>query len=118
MGFQEFLGFIGGAHPYWLGRNARIFQNGKPYDATGKHTTDLFADNAIEFIKSIKPAQLDGSEDKDITLKFGGKDITFKGMQYLLGFSLPHFYFHVTTAYNILRHNGVEIGKRDFMGAN
>ena len=70
----------------------------------------------IEFVRSIKPAQIDGSEDKDITLKLGGKDTTFKGMQYLLGHALPNFYFHVTTAYNILRHNGVEIGKRDYLG--
>lgn len=70
----------------------------------------------IEFIKSVKPAQLDGSEDKEIVLKRGGQEVTFKGMQYLLGFAYPNFYFHVTTAYAILRHNGVEIGKRDFMG--
>ena len=70
----------------------------------------------IEFIRSIKPAQLDGTEDKDITLTVGGKDTTFKGMQYLLGFALPNFYFHVTTAYNILRRNGVEIGKNDYLG--
>jgi arylsulfatase A-like enzyme len=53
-GFDEFLGFLGGAHPYKLGRNSRILRNGKPLDATGKHTTDLFADGAIEFIKSNK----------------------------------------------------------------
>lgn len=70
-----------------------------------------------EFIGSFKPAQIDGSEDRDITLKVGGKDVTFKGMQYLLGHALPTFYFHVTTAYDILRHNGVEIGKRDYIGA-
>jgi hypothetical protein len=70
----------------------------------------------IAFVQSVKPAQLDGSEDKDITLKLGGKDTTFKGMQYLLGHALPNFYFHVTTAYNILRHNGVEIGKKDYIG--
>ena len=56
----------------------------------------------IEFVQSIKPAQLDGTEDKDITLKRGEKSTTF--------------YFHVTTAYNTLRHNGVEIGKRDYLG--
>ena len=70
----------------------------------------------IEFVQSIKPAQLDGTEDKDITLTVGGKDTAFKGMQFLLGRALPNFYFHVTTAYNILRHNGVEIGKRDYLG--
>jgi len=70
----------------------------------------------IEFINSVKPAQIDGSEDKEIVLKLGSREAAFKGMQYLLGFAYPNFYFHVTTAYNILRHNGVEVGKRDFMG--
>jgi uncharacterized protein len=70
----------------------------------------------IAFIKSVKPGQIDGSEDREIALKLGGREMTFKGMQYLLGFVHPNFYFHVTTAYNILRHNGVEIGKRDFIG--
>jgi hypothetical protein len=70
----------------------------------------------IAFVESFKPAQLDGTEDKDILLKVGGKEINIKGMQYLLGRALPNFYFHVTTAYNILRHNGVEIGKRDYIG--
>lgn len=70
----------------------------------------------IEFVQSIQPAQLDGTEDKDITLKRGEKSTTYKGMQFLLGHALPNFYFHVTTAYNILRHNGVEIGKRDYLG--
>jgi hypothetical protein len=70
----------------------------------------------IAFVESFKPAQLDGTEDKDITMKLGPNDKTFKGMPFLLGFALPNFYFHVTTAYAILRHNGVEIGKRDFLG--
>jgi hypothetical protein len=70
----------------------------------------------IDFIKTIKPAQIDGTEDKEIALRVGGKDMKFKGMQYLLDFALPNFYFHVTTAYNILRHNGVEIGKMDYLG--
>ena len=70
----------------------------------------------IEFIKSVKPAQIDGTEEKEIVLRLGERDVTFKGMQYLLGFAHPNLYFHITTAYNILRHNGVEIGKRDFMG--
>ena len=70
----------------------------------------------VDFVSSIKPAQIDGSEDKDITLKLGTREVTWKGMQYLLGFALPNFYFHVVTAYAILRHNGVEIGKRDYIG--
>ena len=70
----------------------------------------------IAFVQSIKPEQIDGTEDKDITLTRGEKSTTYKGMQFLLGHALPNFYFHVTTAYNILRHNGIEIGKRDFLG--
>jgi hypothetical protein len=70
----------------------------------------------IEFIKTIKPAQLDGTEDKNIHLKLGSREVDFNGTQYLLGHALPNFYFHVTTAYNILRHNGVELGKRDYIG--
>ena len=71
----------------------------------------------LDFIAALKPAQIDGSEDKDIVLKLRGRDVEFKGMAYLLGFVHPNFYFHAATAYNILRHNGVEIGKTDFLGA-
>jgi hypothetical protein len=70
----------------------------------------------IDFIGTFKPAQIDGSEDKNIHLKLGPREVDWKGMQYLLGFALPNFYFHVTTAYAILRHNGVDIGKRDYIG--
>ena len=70
----------------------------------------------LDFIKAFKPAQIDGSEDREIVLKLQGNDVKFSGMQYLLGFALPNFHFHVATTYNILRHNGVEIGKRDFIG--
>jgi len=70
----------------------------------------------IDFIQTFKPAQIDGSEDKVIHLKLGQREVDFKGMQYLLGHALPNFYFHVVTAYDILRHNGVEVGKRDYLG--
>lgn len=70
----------------------------------------------VAFIQTIQPAQVDGSEEKDITLKIGGNEMKFKGMEYLLAFAYPNFYFHVTTAYNILRHNGVEVGKKDYLG--
>jgi uncharacterized protein len=69
-----------------------------------------------EFVKSISPDQIDGSEDRDITLPIGGQSMAFKGQTYLLHFALPNFYFHLTTAYAIFRHNGVVIGKRDFIG--
>jgi len=70
----------------------------------------------IDLIQTFKPAQIDGSDEKNIHLKLGQREVEFKGMQYLLGHALPNFYFHVTTAYDILRHNGVEIGKRDYIG--
>ena len=70
----------------------------------------------IEFIKAIKPAQIDGSEDKEITMKFASGERKFSGQALLLNFCLPNFYFHATTAYDILRQSGVELGKRDFMG--
>jgi len=70
----------------------------------------------IELIDSVKPDQVDGTEDKEIVLKLGGSEMRWTGMQYLLGFALPNFYFHVTTAYDILRHSGVEVVKRDYLG--
>jgi uncharacterized protein len=71
----------------------------------------------IEFLKSVKPNEIDGTEEKDISITFpNGNTRAFKGQGLLLGNSLPNFYFHTTTAYNILRQCGVELGKRDFMG--
>ena len=70
----------------------------------------------IAFVEAISAGQIDGSEEREISLKVGGKEMTFKGMPYLVGFALPNFYFHLVTAYNILRHNGLEIGKRDYIG--
>ena len=70
----------------------------------------------IAFVKSIPADKIDGSEDKPITLKVGPNEMTFTGQPYLLHFVLPNFFFHVTTAYGILRQAGVEIGKRDYLG--
>jgi len=71
----------------------------------------------IEFVKSVKPAQIDGSEDKAIKITFpSGATRDFTGQSLLLNNSLPNFYFHCTTAYDILRHCGLDLGKRDFMG--
>ena len=70
----------------------------------------------IAFMQSIPAEKIDGTEDKDIVTKRGDKETHYKGMQFLLGHAVPNVYFHVTTAYNILRHNGVEIGKRDYLG--
>jgi uncharacterized protein len=71
----------------------------------------------IEFVQGFKPADIDGSEERDITIAAGSRELRFKGQQYLVHFVLPNFYFHAATAYDILRHIGVPIGKRDFLGA-
>jgi len=71
----------------------------------------------IEFLDSIKPEQIDGTEAKEIKFSIKEWHFEFVGEQYLLTWIIPNFYFHVTTAYNILRHNGVEIGKADFLGS-
>lgn len=69
----------------------------------------------IAFVESFRPEQVDGSEERDIAFTLGSHDLKFKGLEYLIGFALPNFYFHMVTAYNILRENGVDIGKRDFL---
>lgn len=70
----------------------------------------------IAFLKTISAAQVDGSEGRDVTLKAGPNTYHFKGQDYLTKFVLPNVYFHVTVAYSILRHNGVPVGKMDFLG--
>jgi uncharacterized protein len=73
----------------------------------------------IDYVKTFKPAQFDGAEARDVTFPAGpDKSITLKGQQFLSAFALPNFYFHAATAHGILRHNGVEIGKRDFLGVS
>ncbi|HEX4261563.1 MAG TPA: DUF1993 domain-containing protein [Acetobacteraceae bacterium] len=71
----------------------------------------------IAFLKEAAPEQLNGREESTVTFKGGEREFTFTGKSYLLHFALPNLYFHVTAAYAILRHNGVVIGKRDFLGA-
>lgn len=73
---------------------------------------------AIAFLESLKPAQIDGSESRDVTMRMGGKEVVYKGQNYLLWFAIPNFMFHASTAYNIMRHNGVNLAKRDFLGPN
>jgi len=69
----------------------------------------------VAFLESLPAEAFAGAEDRSITQKLAGKDMSFPATQYLFGFMIPNFYFHVTTAYAILRHNGVEIGKADFL---
>jgi hypothetical protein len=73
----------------------------------------------IDYVKSFKPAQFDGADARDVSFPAGPNNtMTLKGQQFLSHFALPNFYFHAATAHDILRHNGVEIGKRDFLGAS
>jgi hypothetical protein len=89
------------------------------YEDNEKSLADLIAriEKTVGFLKSVKPAQIDGTEEKAISIKMRDRELNMKGIELLLNRSLPNFYFHATTAYDILRHNGVELAKRDFMGA-
>jgi hypothetical protein len=71
---------------------------------------------ALTYLATFKPGEFEGSETRDIELRLPNRTLQFTGQEYVLGFVLPNFYFHVTTAYNILRHNGLAIGKLDFLG--
>lgn len=89
------------------------------YDDTETSFAELQAllARALAFIGSIEPSQVDGNEEVEIVLRPGtDKERRLNAQAYLLGYALPQFFFHVTTAYDLLRHNGVEIGKRDYMG--
>jgi len=89
------------------------------YEDSEQSFADLHAriDKTLSFLAGLRPAQIDGSEALEVVLRPGTpKEKKLSGQTYLLGYGLPQFFFHVTTAYDILRHNGVEIGKRDFMG--
>jgi uncharacterized protein len=70
----------------------------------------------LDFIKTIKPDQLQGAETREIVLQFPQSTLKFNGTNYLTNFALPNFFFHMTMAYALLRKNGVELGKRDFLG--
>jgi hypothetical protein len=70
----------------------------------------------LEYVAGFAPDQIDGSEARQVVLTFRTGEVTFDGQVYLIGFVIPNFLFHCTTAYAILRHNGVELGKRDYLG--
>lgn len=75
--------------------------------------------NTIDYVKTYKPEQFEGADSRDVSFPAGpDKTMTMKGQQFLSHFSLPNFYFHAAIAHGILRHNGIEIGKRDFLGAS
>jgi uncharacterized protein len=72
--------------------------------------------DALAALDAIKPADLEGAENRTVELKFPGREMKFTGLGYLQSFAMPQFFFHATTAYDILRHLGVPVGKRDFLG--
>lgn len=88
------------------------------FDDTEASFPELLAriDKTIAHVKGFSAAQIDGTEEAAITLKTARGDMNFKGMQYLLHFLMPNYFFHVATAYDILRHNGVELSKGDYLG--
>jgi hypothetical protein len=96
---------LSGAEPMSLDEKATSFDDLKALIA-----------KTVEVVKSVDDKKMEGAEDRDITFPAGDRKITLKGADYLLHFSMPNFYFHVTTAYDILRSNGLAIGKDDFMG--
>ena len=101
------------------GAVARLTGNEPPkYEDNEATFDDLKARIAktIAYVEGFRPEQFDGAESRKVTIKMRGEDKSFDGSTYLANVVLPNFYFHVTTAYDILRHNGVELGKRDFVG--
>lgn len=88
------------------------------YDDTETSIAELKArlTKTIAFVESFTPEQIDGTENKDIVTKRGDKETHYKGMQFLLSHAIPNLYFHSAIAFSILRTNGVEIGKRDYLG--
>jgi uncharacterized protein len=88
------------------------------YDDNEKSLADLAArvEKTIAWLNTMKPAQIDGTEEKAVTVKMRDRELNYKGLELLLKRSMPNFMFHCTTAYDIMRHNGIELGKRDFMG--
>jgi uncharacterized protein len=89
------------------------------YEDNEKSLADLIArcQRTNGWLQSVKPGQINGTEEKSVTVKRPAGNLTMNGRTLLLSRTLPNFFFHCTTAYDILRHNGVEIGKKDFMGA-
>lgn len=101
------------------GAAARLAAQPVPkWDDTEASIADLKSRIArtIEFVQSMPAAQIDAAPGRSVTMTMRGEDKSFESMTYLLQLALPNFWFHTTTAYAILRHAGVEIGKRDFIG--
>jgi hypothetical protein len=102
------------------GTGARLAGKEPPaFDDTEKTFAELVVrvDRSVDYLRTLSAGDIDGSEGREIVRPIRGEPKKFTGLNYLLQFALPNFYFHATTAYAILRHSGVEIGKTDFIGA-
>ena len=105
---------------FGCGTGARLAGKEPPaFDDTAKSFAGLSerVDRSLDYLQQLSAAEIDGSEGRQITRQVRGQPKTFAGINYLQQFALPNFFFHATTAYAILRHNGVDIGKGDFIGA-
>lgn len=103
------------------GATARLSQTEVPsHDDNETSFAELQAriQKTLDFVKSVPDAAFEGAEDREVHLTAGSRELKFGGAQYWATFAVPNFYFHMTTAYNILRHNGVDVGKVDFLGGN
>lgn len=101
------------------GTGARLAGKEPPSsDDSAKSFAELAAcvDRSLDYLRTLTPADIDGSEQREIVRQIRGQPKTFTGLNYLLRAALPNFFFHLTTAYAILRHNGIELGKSDFIG--
>ncbi len=102
-----------------LAANGIDVSRGKDTTVFGSCVPSLVVENksaeTIDFLQGLDRSQFEGAESRQITLKEGGRDMEFSGIRYLETWAKPNFYFHVTTAYAILRHNGIELGKPDFL---
>ena len=98
-------------HPANVPDNVELFIPNK------QQTLRARVQRTIEYLKTIPASAFDGAEDRDIKIPVRERTLEMKGLPYLRTWALPNFYFHVVTTYAILRHNGVDIGKRDYLGA-
>ncbi len=120
--FPDMLAFVRQvqlAADFAKGASARLAGIEVPKFADAESTFDELKARiakTVDFLMTLTPTQIDGSENREITIALGGQPQSFKGQPYLLHFALPNVFFHATTAYDILRHCGVEVGKRDFIG--
>jgi hypothetical protein len=105
------------AHALGAGRVAGVALPSLPDSDSSFAEMQARIDKTIDFVKGLSASQIDGKEDSEVTIMAGGNERKFRAQVYLYHFAMPNFYFHVTTAYNILRSLGIAIGKRDFMGA-